>query len=86
MGKEDNVNGGPSRRRRSARSLSDSRTWSDDDGGGLVVDGHGPVVGRHREPAAHLVEPPVHHGSVVGINLDSFFQHFQRQSLCTFRD
>ena len=22
----------------------DSRTWSDDDGGGLVVDGHGPVV------------------------------------------
>ena len=61
-------------------------TRADDDSGGLVVDGHGPVVGRHREPAAHLVEAPVHHGSVVGINLDSFFQHFQRQSLCTFRD
>ena len=61
-------------------------TRSDDDGGGLVVDGHGPVVGGHREPATHLVEAPVHHGSVVGINLDSFFQHFQRQSLCTFRD
>ena len=60
-------------------------TRSDDDGGGLVVDGHGPVVGRHREPPTHLVEAPVHHGSVVGINLDSFFQHFQRQSLCTFR-
>ena len=61
-------------------------TRTDDDSGGLVVDGHCPVVGRHREPSAHLVEPPVHHGSVVGINLDSFFQHFQRQSLCTFRD
>ena len=48
-------------------------TRSDDDGGGLVVDGHGPVVGGDREPAAHLVEAPVHHGSVVGINLDSFF-------------
>ena len=48
-------------------------TWPDDHRGGLVVDGHGPVVGGHREPATHLVEAPVHHGSVVGINLDSFF-------------
>ena len=63
----------------------DVLTGTDDDGCGLVVDGHGPVVGRDREPAAHLVEAPVHHGSVVGINLDSLPQHFQRQSLCTFR-
>ena len=48
-------------------------TGTNDDCGGLVVDGHGPVVGGDREPAAHLVEAPVHHGSVVGINLDSFF-------------
>ena len=51
----------------------DILTGTNDDCGGLVVDGHGPVVGGHREPATHLVEAPVHHGSVVGINLDSFF-------------
>ena len=30
-------------------------TGSNDDGGGLVVDGHGAVVGGDGEPARHLV-------------------------------
>ena len=45
-------------------------TRADDDCCGLVVDGHGPVVGGHREATTHLIEAPVHHGPVVGINLD----------------
>lgn len=32
-----------------ARSF-DLRTWADDDGGGLVVDGHGPVVLGQADP------------------------------------
>ena len=35
-------------------------TGPDDDGGGLVVDGHGAVVGRHRQPPRHLVEAALH--------------------------
>ena len=40
-------------------------TRADDDGGGLVINGHGAVVGGHREPASHLVEAAVHHGLSV---------------------
>ena len=40
-------------------------TGSDDDGGGFVVNGHGPVVGGHRQPAPHLVQATVHHGAMV---------------------
>ena len=35
-------------------------TGSNDDGGGLVVDGHGAVVGGDGEPARHLVQAPLH--------------------------
>ena len=35
-----------------------------DDGGRLVVDAHGPVVGGDWEPAGHLVEAPLHVGAV----------------------
>ena len=35
-------------------------TGSDDDGGGLVVDGHGAVVGGDGQPAGHLVQAPLH--------------------------
>ena len=42
-------------------------TRADDDGGGLVVNGHGAVVGGDWQPAAHLVKPPVHHGPVTPV-------------------
>ena len=35
-------------------------TGSNDDGGGLVVDGHGAVVGGDGQPAGHLVQAPLH--------------------------
>ena len=35
-------------------------TGSNDDGGGLVVDGHGAVVGGDGEPARHLVQAALH--------------------------
>ena len=35
-------------------------TGPNDDGGGLVVDGHGAVVGGDGEPARHLVQAPLH--------------------------
>ena len=39
-------------------------TGADDDGGGLVVNGHGAVVRGDGQPTPHLVQPAVHHGPV----------------------
>ena len=63
-------------------------TRADDDGGWLVVDGHGPVVGSDRQAAAHLVQAPVHHGSVhhgplVRINFAGFFSDTFNIKRCT---
>ena len=51
-------------------------TRADDDRCGLVVDGHGPVVGGHGQPPAHLIQAPVHQGAMVRVNFERFFYHF----------
>ena len=62
-------------------------TGSNNDGGGLVVDGHRPVVGGDGQPAPHLVQAPVHHGAVlvwvvVGINFDALGDTVSNGNLC----
>ena len=60
-------------------------TRADDDRCGLVVDGHGPVVGGHGQPPAHLIQAPVHQGAMVRVNFERLFYHFFQKSLSVVR-
>jgi hypothetical protein len=60
-------------------------TWPNNDGGGLVVHGDGPVVGGDGYPARPHPEhaaPVLHHGSSSGQHLVHFILHFKQKLVC----